>query len=100
MDIQRFVNDLAAQEPEEGEHEPFEAVLKGQAVELWSTVSGRLFLVADEPDAVLAMARYGATRGEVYTGAEAQKICSIGDPSVVAELHEWKRTFNAVLRGN
>lgn len=77
--------------------EPAESVLKDRAIELWSTAAGRLFLVADEEGARLAVERLGARRGEVYTAAEARRIVAVNDPAVVVEIHEWKRKFDAKL---
>jgi len=77
--------------------ESLEAVLKGQAIELWSTAAGSLFLVADQEDARLAMERFGTRRGEVYTAAEVRCIVAVADPAVVAEIHKWKREFDAVV---
>jgi hypothetical protein len=75
--------------------EPLEAVLSGQALELWSDALGeRLWLVADENDAALL----GEPRGSMYTAAEARRVVQIADPSVVAEVHRWKREFNATVR--
>lgn len=74
--------------------QPLEAVLKGQALELWSDALGeRFWLVADEEDAVLL----GEPRGTIYTAAEARRVVEIADPSVVAEVHCWKREFNATV---
>jgi hypothetical protein len=78
--------------------EPLEPLLKGRAIELWSDSAGRLFLVADEADALQAMERLGARRGEVYTAAELRRIVAVNDPGVVAEIHEWKRRFDGVVR--
>jgi hypothetical protein len=78
--------------------EPIESVLKGRAIELWSTASGRLFLVADEDDAHLAMERLGIPRGELYTAAEVRQIAVVKDPAVVAEVHDWKQRFDGVVR--
>ena len=74
---------------------PLETVLNGRAVELWSTVAGTFFLVADEDDARQAFELFGAARGYVYTAAEARRIIAVNEPTVVAEIHEWKREFNA-----
>ena len=75
--------------------EALEEVLKGQAVELWSDLAGeRLFIVADEEDA----AKLDEPRGTIYTAAEVRMIVSIRDPNVVAEIHNWKRTFMGRLR--
>ena len=79
------------------EHEPMESVLKGKAVELSSDASGRLFIVADEEDAQRLMAD-GVSPGEIYTAAEARRVIQIGDPATVAEIHEWKRRFDGVIR--
>lgn len=105
MDIQRYVDELAEKAMGHGlpvqpadSTETLEVVLKGRAVELWSTASGRLFLVADDDDARLAMERFGAPRGEIYTSAEARRIIAVKDPAVVAEIHDWKRRFDGVLR--
>lgn len=78
--------------------EPLESVLKDRAIELWSTATGRLFLVPDEEDARRAMERFGARRGETYTAAEARRIIAVKDPAVVAEIHDWKRRFDGVVR--
>ena len=69
-------------------------VLKGFAVELWSDAAGRLFIVADEDDA----RRLDEPRGNVYTASEMRRVVQIGDPAIVLEIHEWKRTFNGRLR--
>ena len=107
MDIQKYVDDLtekalgrgpSSQPPEASK--PLEIVLKGRAVELWSTVDGRLFLVADEDDARRTIARFGARRGEVYTAAEARRIIAVNDPEAVAEIREWKRQFDGLIGGH
>jgi hypothetical protein len=67
------------------EPQGLESVLKGSAIELWSTAAGRLFLVADEAD---------ANRGETYTAAEAWRVVQVADPATVAEIHRWKRLFD------
>src|SRR5450432_1939534 len=57
--------------------EPLEAVLKGQALELWSDALGeRFWLVADEDDVVLL----GESRGNVYTATEGRFVVQIADP--------------------
>ncbi len=80
------------------ETELMESVLRGSAIELWSDSAGRLFLVADEDDARCAIARFGAHRGEIYTAAEARRIIAVTDSAVVAEIHDWKRRFDGVVR--
>jgi len=75
-----------------------EWALKGQVVELWSNTAGRLFLVADEEDAHLTMERYCPPRGEIYTASELRTIVAVGDPAVVAEIHEYKRRFDGRIR--
>jgi hypothetical protein len=75
--------------------QPTEDVLKGRAVELYLADGDRLFIVADEADAV----KLGEPRGTVYTAAEVRCIVQVEDPNVVAEIHCWKREFNATLRG-
>ena len=75
-----------------------ESVLKARAIELWSTEAGRLFLVADEEDVRYAIERLGARRGETYTASEARRIIAVGDPAVVAEIHNWKKRFDGKLR--
>jgi hypothetical protein len=77
---------------------PLESVLKGRAIELWSTVAGRLFLVADHADASGAMEQLGARRGETYTAVEARRIVAVKDPAIVAEIHDWKQRFDGVVR--
>lgn len=74
--------------------ESLEDVLKGRVIELWSDFSGGLFIVADEDDAL----RLGEPRGAIYTAAEVRRVIRIGDPTVVREVHDWKRTFNGRLR--
>ena len=73
---------------------PLEEVLKGWAVELYLADGDRLFIVADEADA----AKLGKPRGTVYTAAEMCRVVQIIDPSIVAEIHRWKRKFNAIVR--
>src|SRR5262245_19110142 len=73
---------------------PLEEVLKGQAVELYRGDGDCLFIIADEEDA----ARLGEPRGTIYTAAEVRRVIKIADPSVVAEVHRWKRQFNATVR--
>jgi hypothetical protein len=74
--------------------DPLQSVLKGRAIELWSDALGeRFWLVADEADVV----RLGESRGTVYTAAEARRIIRIGDAVTVAEIHRWKRRFDAVV---
>ena len=73
---------------------PLEEVLKGWAVELYLADGDRLFIVADEADA----AQLGEPRGAVYTAAEVRRVIQIADPSVVAEVHRWKREFNGSVR--
>lgn len=70
-------------------------MLRGRAIELWSDAWGeRFWLVADEEDAT----KLGETRDSVYTAAEARRVVQVGDPAMVLEIHEWKRTFNGRLR--
>ncbi|MCP5118692.1 MAG: hypothetical protein GY953_48395 [bacterium] len=73
--------------------ESHEFVLKGQAVELWWR-GDSLFFVADEEDAALL----DEPRGSVYTRAEMEHIITVEDPEIVAEIHQWKREFNGVIR--
>ena len=79
---------------EAAEIRPLEEVLKGRAVELYLADGDRLFIVADEADA----AKLGEPRGTIYTAEEARRVIQIADPSVVAEVHRWKREFNATVR--
>ena len=88
-----LVQPRATQEPE-----PLETVLKRREVELWSDSVGRLFIVADQADAQAAIERSGARQGEIYTAAEVRLIIAVKDPAVVAEIHEWKRRFDGVVR--
>ena len=79
---------LERRQPASHEADSLEAVLKGEAIELWSDLLGeRLWLVSDEPDA----ARLGEPRGSVYTAAEARSICRVTDPKIVQEIHGYKR---------
>jgi hypothetical protein len=73
---------------------PLEEVLKGRALELFLADDDRLFIVADEADAAVL----GEPRGTIYTAAEVRRIVQIADPNVVAEVHRWKREFNATVR--
>ena len=71
-----------------------DVVLKGRALELWSDALGeRFWLVGDGDD----VASLGEPRGSVYTAAEARRIITIADPAIVAEVHRWKRQFEATL---
>jgi hypothetical protein len=79
---------------ETSEIRPLEEALKGRAVELYLADGDRLFIVADEADA----AKLGEPRGNVYTAAEVRRVIQIDDPGVVAEVHHWKRKFNATVR--
>ena len=85
-----------ALDPPQEERQPdrLEDVLRGVAVELWSDAAGRLFIVADEDDA----RRLGEPRGIVYTATELRRVIQIGDPAIVLEIHEWKRTFDGRLQ--
>lgn len=96
-DFVKKLEDRFAAKPE-GEVEPLEAYLEGQAIELWSTAAGRLLLVADEADAREAMERFGLQRGEIYTASETRRIIAVKDPAVVAEIHDWKKRFDGVVR--
>jgi hypothetical protein len=72
-----------------------ESILKGSAIELWSDALGeRLWLVADEADAI----QLAQPRGRVYTGAEARMMIRVPEPATAAEIHTWKRRFDATLR--
>lgn len=79
---------------ETSEIRPLEEALKDRALELYLADGERLFIVADEVDA----AKLGEPRGTVYTAAEVRRVVQIADPSVVAEVHRWKREFNATVR--
>jgi hypothetical protein len=96
-DFVKKLEERIAAKPE-SEPEPLEEVLKGQSIELWSTAAGRFFLVADDADADQAMERFRARRGEIYTAAEARRIIAVKDPATVAEIHDWKRRFDGVVR--
>ncbi len=73
---------------------PLESILKGHAIELWSDGLGeRFWLLADEDDAALL----GEPRGTIYTAAESRRIVQIADPAIVAEVHRWKRQFEATV---
>jgi hypothetical protein len=86
-----FVGTVSGEAPE---IPTLENVLKGQAVELYLVDGDRLFIVADDADA----AKLGEPRGTVYIAAEVRRVIQINDPSVVAEVHLWKRKFNASVR--
>jgi hypothetical protein len=78
---------------ETAEIAPLEEVLKSRALELYLADGERLFIVADEADAVML----GKPRGTIYTAAEVHRIVQVADPNVVTELHRWKREFNATV---
>jgi hypothetical protein len=95
LEIAREIMRSQQRAPRPESIKPVEDVFKGQALELWSDALGeRFWLVADEEDATLL----GEPRGTIYTATEARWVVQIGDPSVVAEVHRWKRQFNATLR--
>jgi hypothetical protein len=71
--------------------------LKGRAVELWYDGLGRLWIVEDEQDAALAMARMKANRGEVWTPDEIERVAVIRDPATRLEVAQWKRQFAAKI---
>ena len=79
---------------EMSETSSLEECLKGRAVELYLADGDRLFIVADEQDA----AKLAERRGTIYTAAEVRRVIQIADPSVVAEVHLWKRKFNGTVR--
>jgi hypothetical protein len=89
---------LADMSTESTKAELLESVLKNRAIELWSTAAGRLFLVADEENAHQAIERFRARRAEIYTAAEARRIIAVNNPAIVAEIQEWKRRFDGVVR--
>ena len=43
-------------------------------------------------------ARLGEPRGATYTATEARRLVQITDPATAAEVHRWKRQFNAIVR--
>jgi hypothetical protein len=85
---------VGALSQEVSEIRPLEDELKGRALELYLADGDRMFIVADEEDA----AKLGEPRGTVCTASEARRIVQIADPGVVAEVHRWKREFNATVR--
>lgn len=80
--------------PEERETPPLRSVLRNRVVELYLTNGDRLFMVADEDDA----AKLGEPRGSIYTAAEVRLVIQIADPGIIAEVHRWKRQFEATVR--
>lgn len=70
--------------------------LKGTAVELCHR-DGRFWIVADEADAAEAMARFGLQRGEIWTGAEIERVAGIRDEAVRLEVMAWKRMFAGTI---
>ena len=70
--------------------------LKGQAVELWRD-GRRFFLVADDADALEAMRRFGAHRGEVWTSGELELVASIPDQATRDEIEAFKRQMDGCL---
>ena len=53
-----------------------------------------VWIVADEDDAKLL----GEPSGTVYTAAEAVCVVAVADPETVAEIHKWKKAFDATIR--
>jgi hypothetical protein len=76
-----------------------EFTLKGHAVELWCDSIGRLFIVADDEDAELAMRRYQATRGDIWTGPEIERVAHIADPESRWEIARFKRMLSGTVVG-
>jgi len=74
-----------------------DSALKGFAVELWSNSLGRLFIVADEEDAALAVGRCQATRGEVWTGSEIEIVARIADSEARREIARFKRALSGTV---
>ena len=70
--------------------------LKGQAVELWRD-GKRFFLVSDEQDALEAMRRFGAHRGEVWTSGELELVASIPDQATRDEVESFKHQMDGCL---
>ena len=102
MDIEKYINELTAKALANHSSptpidagEPLEAGPKtDQLVKLWSTSGDRLFLVADQEDARLATERFGpGPRAD-----EVRCIVVVGDPAIVAEIHNWKREFDVEWR--
>jgi hypothetical protein len=94
------VNEQEATAPrtEQARAETLESIWKDRVIELWSTSSGTFFLVTNEADARRAMKCFGGRRGQIYTATEARRIIAVKDPSVVAEIHDWKQRFDGVIR--
>lgn len=89
------INDQNDQSPRS-----LEAVLQGEAIELWSDRSGRLFLVSDKEDAQRLMASDKTVQlGETYTAAEARRLVSIGDPAIVQEVAAFKLAMGGTVQG-
>jgi len=70
--------------------------LKGRAVELWRA-GDRLFVVSDEADARIAMERFAASRGEIWTRAEVEVVATIREQSARDEVAAFKRQLNGSL---
>jgi hypothetical protein len=94
LEIARQVLREGAETPKPGSADALESVLKGKAIELYLKDGDRLFIVADEEDARLV----GESRGAIYTASEARRVVQVMDPIAVAEVHLWKREFNARVR--
>lgn len=95
-EISKWVFDLEAgiqADNEPAVDDSLDAVLRGQAVELWWR-GDTLWLVSDEEEAK----RLGQPRGQVYTAAEARRIATITDPDLVSEVQRYKREFNGTVR--
>src|ERR1700722_10110788 len=98
MNIERYVDRLAKKarrmEPECAT-EPSADPLNSPAIELWSDAQGeRFWLELDEENVT--------NRREPENGARnrrgARCLIRIGNPGTVAEVHAWKRRFEATIR--
>jgi hypothetical protein len=72
--------------------------LKGHAIEVWCDhAGGRVFIVADEADALEAMMRFGAHRGEIWIPAEIELVGRIEDQAIRDEVADFKRQIDGWL---
>lgn len=82
---------LTAEQPSQPDLRTFR--LKDHAVELWRN-GERYFIVADDEDAGLAISRWKASVGEVWTAQEIEIVARIEDQALRDEIQRFKRELN------
>jgi hypothetical protein len=95
MDYLEVVRRVIAEQQSQPEPaETLAQVIKGRAIALYcDPLNETIWIVADEQDAELL----GEPRGTVYTAREAMCVVAVADVETVAEIHRWKKEFNATI---